>query len=285
MKRLILRTKELFIPGALAVLFLAIFYIQAFAQVGVSQKNSLVDSDALSLFDSELKYKQIEEQKELKEKIKKDEENLKERLKNEEERIKKEKKELKERAKKEKSDLILKQKKEREIESKKLRELRAKGVTDKKRIKNKRSKNLTEAERQIQERARVINKTKSRQRGISITSTDDDPLLITDARVYASQSKFLKVEGVQNSYETRIINQTPKIINNALIVWERSIPFTAGTTIAREVRLSKPLVPYEERKIEHSEIDNKREGESYNVRVERIIFEDGTQWKNSKSKK
>ena len=65
-----------------------------------------------------------------------------------------------------------------------------------------------------------------------------------------------------------------------LIIWERKIPFTETLTIQKETKISRPIVPYERRIVEYNDLDSKREGETYRVKIASVVFEDGTQWKN-----
>jgi len=85
---------------------------------------------------------------------------------------------------------------------------------------------------------------------------------------------------VELKFKLRLVNQTSKIIDSALIVWERQLPFTDKLTMIKETKISKPIVPYQKRTIEYNDLDSKREGETYKVKIAHIIFEDGTQWKN-----
>ena len=47
-----------------------------------------------------------------------------------------------------------------------------------------------------------------------------------------------------------------------------------------EIKIAKPIVPYEKRIFEHNEPNSRRDGETYKVKIAKIVFEDGTQWKN-----
>ena len=58
------------------------------------------------------------------------------------------------------------------------------------------------------------------------------------------------------------------------------MPFTEGLTILKETKISKPIIPYEKRIVQYNDLDSKRQGEEYRVKVAKIVFEDGTQWKN-----
>ncbi|MBI2995245.1 MAG: hypothetical protein HYY52_00840 [Candidatus Melainabacteria bacterium] len=145
--------------------------------------------------------------------------------------------------------------------------------------------NYVYARKTTGERNAQIIKTKRLKRFVEVTTGKNDPVYISEAKVLNAKSQFLKIRNVEFKYELKIQNQTPKIINSILIVWERKIPFTESLTIAKEVKVSKPMIPYETRTVEYNELDSKREGELYTVRIARVIFEDGTQWTNQLAKK
>jgi len=101
--------------------------------------------------------------------------------------------------------------------------------------------------------------------------------------VKGAKTNFLKITDIELNYKIKIVNQTPKIINVTSVVWERSEPFTdVPSTVLKETKISKPIIPYEERIIEYIEKDTFRNGETYRVKIVKVIFEDGTQWKNNR---
>ena len=132
----------------------------------------------------------------------------------------------------------------------------------------------------IHQRNKQIRKTKKAKKHVEIISSDEDPLFITDAYVKNTKSEYLKLKGVEVKYNLKLLNQTPKIINSVLIIWERKIPFTETLTIQKQTKISKPIIPYERRIVEYNDLDSKREGETYRVKIASVVFEDGTQWKN-----
>lgn len=195
--------------------------------------------------------------------------------------------ELTEKQKKERAELREKQKKERIAEQERI-EAEAKSeakadaeeaelAQEKREI---RLKNKYLARRQIKDRKKEIRKAKRSKKSIAVVTSEEDPLYISDVQIKKSKTLFLKLQDVDLHYKLKVQNQTPKIINSIIVVWERKIPFTDSLTIERELRISKPMIPYEKRTIEHHDLDSKREGETYRVRVARVYFEDGSQWKN-----
>ncbi len=136
------------------------------------------------------------------------------------------------------------------------------------------------ARESIHQRNKQIRKTKRTKKYVEITSSEEDPLFIIDAYVKNTKSEYLKLKGVEVKYNLKLINQTPKIIKSVLIIWERKIPFTETLTIQKETKISRPIVPYERRIVEYNDLDSKREGETYRVKIASVVFEDGTQWKN-----
>ena len=178
--------------------------------------------------------------------------------------------------------------KETKEKYKKEREEKANNLKTKKAIKenlNKSSrteklKNKAVANEKIKEQDTIIRKTKKSGRYIEIITNENDPLFIASADVLNAKTEFLKIKDVEFKYKIKVQNQTPKIINSALIIWERELPFNPSQTILKETTISKPFIPYEKRIIEYNDLNSKREGESYKVKVANVIFEDGTQWKN-----
>ena len=124
---------------------------------------------------------------------------------------------------------------------------------------------------------KTVHKTK---RYVEVVTNENDPLFIAKANVLDSKTNFLKIKGVEIKYKLEVYNQTPKVINTVLIVWERKIPFSESQTVVKETKVSKPITPYEKRIIEYNDLDTTRQGETYKVKIANIIFEDGTQWKN-----
>ncbi len=197
-----------------------------------------------------------------------------------EEKQRKEKEELKEKIKKEKLEAIEKEKADKA-------ELKKKQETEKanKKVLNDRVNEYKKTARNdIYERNKKIRETKYEKRLIEIITDENDPIYIKEAKILDSKTAFLKIRNVEHKYKLELLNQTPKIINSALIIWERKIPFTESLTIAKETRISKPIVPYEKRIVEYNDLNSKREGETYRVKIAKVIFEDGTQWKNPEYK-
>lgn len=149
-----------------------------------------------------------------------------------------------------------------------------------KKVRQERFKNWLIALKQNRERKAEIKLTKKRKRHVEIITNENDPIYILDAEVKDSISDFLKIENVEFKYWLKLHNQTPKIVDSVFIIWERKIPFTESLTISKKTKISKPFIPYEKRVIEYNDLDSKREGESYSVKIARIVFEDGTQWLN-----
>ena len=90
----------------------------------------------------------------------------------------------------------------------------------------------------------------------------------------------MKIKNIELKYRLELHNQTPKIINFALIIWEKKLAFNDTQTLAKQIKIAKPIVPYEKRIFEHNEPNSRRDGETYKVKIAKIVFEDGTQWKN-----
>ena len=188
---------------------------------------------------------------------------------------------VREKQRQERRDLIEKQKQE-------LEDLRTKATEERKTVKTKEKKAIDlqqesklKSDAEVLKREKEVKAAKRIKRVVDVTTSESDPLLIKHAEVKNTKTLFLKVKDVDFSYQIILKNQTPKIINFALIVWDRKIPFTGGETLIKKtVTVSKPIVPYEERIVEFNEPDSKREGESFAVRVVKVIFEDKTEWKN-----
>lgn len=202
--------------------------------------------------------------------------------------------ELSEKHKIEMAELREKQEKERTAERERLKQEKEKEELERAKVKEKEEQedklekesrdikleNKYTAYKQIKERKKEIRKTKKKKKFIEIITNEEDPVFIEDAYIKESKTKFLKLKDVELKYKVKLVNQTPKIINSALIVWERKIPFTESQTIERETKVSKPFIPYEKRTIEYNDLNSKREGETYRVKIIKVAFEDGTQWKN-----
>ena len=188
----------------------------------------------------------------------------------------KERKEAREQHLKQRKEEIEKRKKERK-EKRKKREAE-KNISSA--IKDKGWENKKLAMTLIKEREEEIKTVHKAKRHVEIITNESDPLYITKADVLDAKTSFLKIKEVEIKYKLEIHNQTPKIINSVLVIWERKIPFLESQTVIKETKISKPIIPYEKRVVEYNDLDSKREGEIYTVKIANIIFEDGTQWKN-----
>ncbi|MBI3590819.1 MAG: hypothetical protein HY094_05510 [Candidatus Melainabacteria bacterium] len=177
-------------------------------------------------------------------------------------------------------DFIEKQKKELEDFKKKREEEKTKEKNIEKKTLEETTKNQFIAKEEIDKRNKEIQKAKHTDKVVEVYTSEEDPLYILEAEVLDTKTKFLKLRNVDFKYKLRIQNQTPKIISSALIIWERKIPFTESLTINKETKISKPIIPYEKRLVEYNDIDSKRQGETYRVKIAKVTFEDGTQWKN-----
>ena len=195
----------------------------------------------------------------------------------------KERKELltnqKEEKKKEKEEQLAKRKEEKN-KQKEEKSTKRKSEKEKKEIKETEKKSIKE---ELKERSKAINESKKFTKIVKIITDENDPLYITSAKVINTKTEFLKISGVDLKYSITIKNQTPKIINTVSIVWQRSLPFETNSLVSKETKISKPIVPYEERVIEYNEPNEKREAEIYKVKISKIIFEDGGLWKNPSS--
>ena len=174
---------------------------------------------------------------------------------------------------KEARERYLKEKQEKKEQTKKVNSIKEKVTKES-------TKNKKIARDLIWERKKEVQKTTLADKLVEIISNENDPLFIRQAEVINARTEFLKIKNVESNYKIEVKNQTPKIINTVLIVWERKIPYDESLTIAKQTKVSKPLVPYEERVIEYNDLNSRREGESYKVKIANITFEDGTQWKN-----
>ncbi len=255
---------------------------------------------------NELTERQRKEYLELKEKQRKEDKEHKERLirENKEalDRINKEKAGLEQKVRQEEKELLEKRKKEdNEIKERHLKEQQESSEKYKSEKKEKEQKQLTEKliDKNITRRAgeektknalianevekargKQLIKLKKSDKVIEVIRNNDDPLYITDADVLNGKTAFLGVKDIEFKYRLRLENQTPKVINSVLLIWERKLPFTESQTLMKETKFSKPILPYEYKIFEYNEMDSKRGGELYRVKIAKVIFEDGTQWKN-----
>jgi len=212
-----------------------------------------------------LQEKQAKEIEELREKQKAERIQERERKTQEIAELRQKQKEERERKKQEKAESRQKQKEERDAYKKTSEITRG---------------NKLLARKAMNDRKKEIWEVKRLKRYVEVITNEEDPIYITKANVLDSKTEFLQVKDMEFQYKLKIKNQTPKIINSALIIWERKKPFSDSSTIMRETKISKPIVPYEERIVEYNELDSKRQGETYKVKITNVIFEDGTQWKN-----
>lgn len=192
----------------------------------------------------------------------------------------KEKAELLEKQKKERNEIWEKHRQERIEAGKKLQEEKAKEENLNSKVMEIEIKNKQTTLTQIKERENKIMKAERAKNSIQVTTNENDPLYIVNAEVLDSKTNFLKIKNVEFKYKVELQNQTPKIINSVLLIWERKIPFTETLTISKETKISKPIIPYEKRIVEYNDLDSKREGEIYRLKVSKVIFEDGSQWAN-----
>jgi len=196
--------------------------------------------------------------------------------------------ELSRKQKKERLELRQKQENERKAEKEKIKAEKEKARQEKlkrlesekkaygldKKIDDKSLSQRSVAKIAIHERKKQIRKTKRTKRLVEIISSEEDPLYISDASVKNAKSEYLKLRGVEIKYRLKLINQTPKIINSVLVIWERKIPFTETLTIQKQTKISKPIIPYEKRMVQYNDLDSKREGETYRVKIASVVFED-----------
>ena len=176
----------------------------------------------------------------------------------------------------------LKERQQQEIENQKKRqEAENKRTTEvKKKILETQTKTTETAKPQIQAREKEIKVADRSERIVEVITHELDPLYIKLAQVKKTKTKFLRMKHVDLEYRLDLVNQTPKIINFVLLTWERKISFSNVQTLSKQFKISKPLVPYKVEKFRFNEVDSKREGETYKAVINRIIFEDGTEWNN-----
>ena len=256
------------------------------AEETIPSKEKKSNKIAFSVFkdekESEFNKKEKDAIEELKKRQKKELDDLKKEEKAKKEEEKKEKPpvsridELKDRQEKEQNELVEKQKQEKEQfeqERTKERLILEKG-------KEVRLENDAKAKVEIKEYKKEIRKAKWAKSVVEVITNENDPLYIKFAEVKGGKTKFLKVKGVELSYKLKLKNQTPKIIVSALVTWERGLSFNESQTIAKEVKIATPIAPYSTRTVQFNDTNSKRDGEIYKVKVEKVIFKDGTQWKN-----
>ena len=188
--------------------------------------------------------------------------------------------EQKEKYKQELENLKNRQKLETEELKKKQESEKVREVTLQKKIIEKQAENMLAVQKVINERDLEIREVKKNNNTIEIITNEEDPLYIKKAQVLNSKTSFLGIKDVEFKYKLELHNQTPKIINFVLMIWERKPAFNDTQTLAKEVKVAKPIIPYEKRIVEYNELDSKRNGETYKVKIAKIVFEDGTQWKN-----
>ena len=212
-----------------------------------------------------LRKKQAEEKRALREKQKEEKKSLLGKKQEERKRQRKEKKNLRKQQKTEQKQALEKKREERKkvIEQKK-------SEAEKKR----------ETRHALSEQKREIRKAKRAQKVVSITTKENDPIVILDASIKKSKTDFLKIKGVELEYKVKIKNNTPKIINLFTVIWGKGIPTSSSLPQEVETKIAKPLIPYEERIVKYNEVDNERQGETYSVKVKKVMFEDGTEWQN-----
>lgn len=196
------------------------------------------------------------------------------------EKYRKELEDLKNRQKQEMEDLWKKRKQETEDLKKKIENDKAQEKTLKKKVMEKQTESMLAAQKAVNERSKEVLEVKKSDNTVEIITNKEDPLYIQSAQVLKSKTEFMKIGDVELKYKLELHNQTPKIINFVLIVWERKLAFNETQTLAKEVKVSKPIVPYENRIVEYNELNSRREGETYKVEIAKVVFEDGTQWKN-----
>ncbi len=192
--------------------------------------------------------------------------------------------EEKERHRKELADLINKQRQETKELKKKRETKKAQEDTLKKKVMEKQTENRLLSQKSIYERNKEIRKVQKSNNTVEVITSEEDPLYIKKAQVLNSKTNFMGIKDVEFKYKLELHNQTPKIINFVLIVWERKLAFNDTQTLAKEIKVAKPITPYEKRIVEYNELDSKRSGETYKVSISTIVFEDGTQWKNPAAK-
>lgn len=298
------KIKKNFILLGVSSILLTSSFLPGFCETGVNPEGTednaevpnyyIMDED-IAFVSRELREKHSREEKELKRKLTKEKKELLDKLKDEEKdlrkRLKKEQNELSDRIRRDREEFERRIKEaEKELEERQRQEVLDEIKANKtKRVYNRRSRNgralstklgrLAEEEK-IKERRRQVNTAGRRYKFVDFYTSPEDPLVITEAEVKPSKTEFLSVKDVSLRYRVKLRNQTPKIVNSVSVLWERKVPFSNDTTISRETNISKPIIPYDDRVVEYNENDTKRNGEIYKVFVSKVLFEDGTQWRN-----
>ncbi len=188
--------------------------------------------------------------------------------------------EQKEQHKKEFEDLKKKQKQEVEELKKKIEIEKAQEEALNKKITEKQIESMVTAQKVIDKRTKEVEEIKKSSNAVEVITSEEDPLYIKKAEIVEGVTNFMKVKDVELTYKLELHNQTPKVINFVLIVWERRLAFNDTQTLARELKIAKPITPYEKRIVEYNELNSRRDGETYKVQISKIVFEDGTEWKN-----
>ncbi len=199
--------------------------------------------------------------------------------------------EQKEKHRKELKDLKVRQKQEIEEfnkrienEKKQEEEQKKKAEVFNKKITDKRIEIMIVAEKEVEKRNNYVKEVKNSDNTVEVITDEEDPLYIKKAQVLKSKTDFMEIKDVEFKYRLELNNQTPKIINFVLIVWERKIAFNDTQTLSKEMKVAKPITPYEKRIVEYNELDSRRNGETYKVKISRVVFEDGTQWNSPELK-
>ncbi len=176
----------------------------------------------------------------------------------------------------------LKKKQKQEIEDlkKKIETKKAQEAALQKKVMEKQTESMSFTQKIINERNKEVKEIKKTANTVEIITNEEDPLYIKKAQVLEAKTKFMGIKDIEFKYKLELYNQTPKIISFVLIVWERSLAFNNTQTLAKQVKVAKPIIPYEKRIVEYNELNSRRDGETYKVKIAKIIFEDGTQWKN-----
>lgn len=180
----------------------------------------------------------------------------------------------------EKASEIKRKKEERDAEIKRKKQEVEESKEKQKKAQKEIIKNKFAAREVTREEKKEIKQVRRAVASVEIISEKEDPVHILEARVAKAKTKYLKLKDVELNYKLKIENQTPKIVTTASIVWERIVPFDKLSTLKKETKVSKPLIPYEKRIVEYNDIDSTRQGEVYRVKISKVIFKDGSQWKN-----
>ena len=288
------------IPLILVLVLLASsLLVKVNSEVGVQvnkEGDDIIYEDDIAFISRQLRIKHQKERKDLKGKFKKEREDLFNRLENEKgdllERLKREEGDLSERIDRERDDFDKKLERELKELKRKHKEEVEEEINERKvdRLYRRRSrqglaknnkKDRITAREAIKLREKDVKDARRTERFVEISTNLEDPLFISFAEVAGARTEFMRVKNTDIEFKVKLINQTPKIINTAQIVWERKVPYSETiTTITAKKNISKPIVPYETRIIKYNELDTKRDGELYNVHVSYVTFEDGSRWNN-----